>query len=424
MPKVKLYKKWKKKSPKAKKRKLKYFLIFFLILYILLIPIIISQIIKKRKNKIKLEKYMTTPSKDEMYFKGEKVPKSKLIDDYLINITDKYKYDKNEERQKFNFYYYLPEYSNEPEIQKEIRKKFYELISHKKRKIINKIDKIYLERNNPFGNNVPCINNAIFYCEVLGCNQIILRNGGNKRRWLITQPVYIEKLNITIMQGSNIDCHSDNVLCFYKYWDLLYPFILTPQIRIQYIKDEVLRNLPNVNINPDDLYIHIRGGVIFTYLPVKTYAQPPLCFYEKIINTTKYKNIYILAVDKKNPVLRPLIKKYQNIIYEKHNFEYDISLLVHAFNIVLSISSFSISAIKFNDNLKNVYEYDIYHLSEMFAHLHHYVYKLEKKFEVHSMRPSERYKSKMFSWSRSSKKIGLMFEDNCPYDFVITKPNR
>ena len=126
MPKVKLYKKWKKKSPKAKKRKLKYFLIFFLILYILLIPIIISQIIKKRKNKIKLEKYMTTPSKDEMYFKGEKVLKSKLIDDYLINITDKYKYDKNEERQKFNFYYYLPEYSNEPEIQKERRKKFYE----------------------------------------------------------------------------------------------------------------------------------------------------------------------------------------------------------------------------------------------------------------------------------------------------------
>ena len=101
-----------------------------------------------------------------------------------------------------------------------------------------------------------------------------------------------------------------------------------------------------------------------------------------------------------------------------------ISLLAHAFNIVLSISSFSISAIKFNDNLKNVYEYDIYHLSEMFAHLHHYVYKLEKKFEVHSMRPSERYKSKMFSWSRSSKKIGLMFEDNCPYDFVITKTNR
>ena len=125
---------------------------------------------------------MTIPSKDEMYFKGEKVSKSKLIDDYLMNITDKYKYDKNEERQKFNFYYYLPEYSDDPDIQKVIRKKFYELISQKKKKTINKIDKIYLERNNPFGNNVPCINNAIFYCEVLGCNQIILRNVKKRRK--------------------------------------------------------------------------------------------------------------------------------------------------------------------------------------------------------------------------------------------------
>ena len=424
MRKVKLNKKWKKQKPKTKKIKLKYFRKFFLLLYILLIPLLIFQIIKRRKNKSKLEKYMTIPSKDEMYFKGEKVSKSKLIDDYLMNITDKYKYDKNEERQKFNFYYYLPEYSDAPEIQKVIRKKFYELISQKKKKTINKIDKIYLERNNPFGNNVPCINNAIFYCEVLGCNQIILRNGGNRRRWLITKPVYIEKLNITITQGSNANCHSDDTICIYKMWDLLYPFILKPEIRIQYIKDEVLRNLPNVNIDPDDLYIHIRGGDIFTYCQVKTYAQPPYCFYERIINTTKYKNIYILSIDKKNPVLRSLIKNYQNVIYEKHHFEYDISLLAHAFNVVLSISSFSISAIKFNDNLKNVYEYDIYHLSEMFTHLHHYVYKLDRKFEIHSMKPSERYKSKMFSWSKTSKKIFLMLEDKCPYDFVITKPNR
>ena len=135
MRKVKLNKKWKKQKPKTKKIKIKYFRKFFLMIYILLIPIIIFQLIKRRKNKIKLKKYMITPSKDEMYFKGEKVLKSKLIDDYLMNITDKYKYDKNEERQKFNFYYYLPEYSDDQEIQKEIRKKFYELISQKKRKL-------------------------------------------------------------------------------------------------------------------------------------------------------------------------------------------------------------------------------------------------------------------------------------------------
>ena len=98
--------------------------------------------------------------------------------------------------------------------------------------------------------------------------------------------------------------------------------------------------------------------------------------------------IFIISKDTRNPVLLPLIKKYPNIIYKKNHFEYDISLLAHAFNIALSVSSFCISAIKLNYNLKNVYEYDIYRYTEMFKHLHHYVYKLDNKFEVHSMRPS------------------------------------
>ena len=77
--------------------------------------------------------------------------------------------------------------------------------------------------------------------------------------------MYIKKLNITIIKG-NVNCHASNTLCFYKSWDLLYPKVIKPQIRVQYIKDEILRNLPKVNIDPNDLYIHIRGGDIFTHL--------------------------------------------------------------------------------------------------------------------------------------------------------------
>ena len=58
-----------------------------------------------------------------MYYKGEKVSKSKLIDDYLVNITHKNKFEKNKEKEKFNKFYYLPEYSGDPEIQAVIRKK-------------------------------------------------------------------------------------------------------------------------------------------------------------------------------------------------------------------------------------------------------------------------------------------------------------
>ena len=153
------------------------------------------------------------------------------------------------------------------------------------------------------------------------------------------------------------------------------------------------------------------------------YGQPPLCFYERIMNSFKFKNIYIVANDQKNTVFHTLIKKYPNIIYQKNGLEHDISLLTHAYNIALSISSFSLSSIKFNDNLKNVYEFDLYRLTEKFVLLHHHVYKFDIKYKIYSMKPSQRYRSKMFNWVYSSKQRGLMLNDNCPYDFTVIKPN-
>ena len=90
------------------------------------------------------------------------------------------------------------------------------------------------------------------------------------------------------MQGSNIDCEKDNILCLYEiFWNIYYPIIVIPQVRIHLIKDELLRNLPYVRIEPESLYIHIRGGNVYRDFPPSNYAQPPLCFYEKIINNNK-----------------------------------------------------------------------------------------------------------------------------------------
>ena len=92
-----------------------------------------------------------------------------------------------------------------------------------------------------------------------------------------------------------MNCNAEGMLCSYETWDLLYPFVIKPEIRTQYIKDEIIKNLPNVTTDPDDLYMHIRGGDIFTYLPLNVYSQPPLCFYEKAIQNQKFKNnVYIL----------------------------------------------------------------------------------------------------------------------------------
>ena len=181
--------------------------------------------------------------------------------------------------------------------------------------------------------------------------------------------------------------------------------------------------MPVVITNEKDLYIHIRGGDAFNHHPHYMYAQPPLCYYEKIIKINNFNKIYIISKDNSNIIIKHLLIKYKKIIHNINNIEYDISLLSHAYNIAISISSFALSAIKLNDNLKELWEYDLIRLSEKFLFLHHHTAKFHLNYKIHTMKPSKIYKSKMFVWNGTLDQIKLMLEDNCPYDFILTKPN-
>ena len=357
-------------------------------------------------------------------YKGEKLLKDKLINDYLLNISDEYIAEKKQEKQRFNKYYYLYDYSNNPIIKSKLKLKFFEYISRKKKQTTTQIDIFYLSNILNFGNNLLALNNALFFCEFIGCHKIILNNHNLKRKWLITKPVYIKKSNITIMQGSDVSCNNNNVLCFYEIsWCIYYPELIIPQLKTDLIKSEILRNLPKINIEPNILFIHIRGGDIFQTSIGKNYAQPLLCYYEKVIKNNKFfKNIYIISMDHSNVVVDALLNKYKNIIFKKNTFVYDLSLLCYAYNIVVLISSFAFSAIKLNDNLKNLWEYDMMRLSNKFLFLHHHIFSFKRKYKIHTMKPSDIYRTKMFTFKRSSEQIKLMLEDKCPYDFEDSNP--
>ena len=366
------------KNKKLRKRPLFQYLIIFFITFILII-FTIKLIFKQNNIEIFGEKY----NPETIDYKGEKVQKKKLIEEYLSRITEN---DNEKLRERNLSYKYL-----------------------------------YLDEYNPKNKNtLIAINNAIFYCEIIGCNKIILKDHNTYRKWLITNPIYIEKINITIMIGT-ANCKDSNVLCLEG--GPFYPNFVKPQIRVQYIKEELLRNLPIVKTESNDLYIHLRGGDAFKEHPVPDYPQPPLCFYEKIIDNNKFKNIYIISMDKKNIIVDALLNKYKQIIFQTHDYKYDLSLLIHAYNIALSVSSFAVSAIKFNDNLKDLWEYDLIRLSEKFLFLHHHLYKFDIKYKIHTMKPSDIYINKIFNWRKSKSQLKLMIEDKCTYDFVITKPN-
>lgn len=392
-----------------------YFVLLFLFFYI--------NIISDLKI-IYLKKHEKIYYKDKIIYKGQSLLKQKLIDDFLSNITDEYKSAKEEENSRFNRFYNLAVYSNNSIVQSELKTKFLKEISKMKKRKTTQIDTFFLSNNTYFGNSLVQINNVIFYCEVVKCHTIILNRFNLNRRWLITKNIFIEKLNITIKQDSNVNCKNTNIFCFYEnYYDPFFPKVILPQIRTDLIKEELLRNLPNVFIDSQALYIHIRGGDIFQPFPSKYYAQPPLCFYEKLISNKKFKKIYIVSMDASNVVINILTKKYKNVIHNINDFEYDLSLLSHAFYIALSVSTFVVSALKLNDNLKDIWEYDIMRLSEKLLFLHHHLYNIKIKYKIHTMKPSEIYASKMFYWQKSSDQIKLMLEDDCPNDFIITKTN-
>ena len=362
---------------------------------------------------------------NEIFYKGKKILKEKLINDYLGKISDEYISYKHEERIRFNKYYNLADCSNPLIFQSEIKTKILKEISKLKNQTVTFIDTFFISHINNFGNSIIIINNAIFFCELIGCNKIIFNNRHLRRKMLIGNKIYIKKLNITIIKGSIVDCKKNNILCLYESsWDIFFPIIIKPKIRINLIKKDILKNLPSVKIEPDELFIHIRGGDIFKKFPYKYYSQPPLCFYEKIIHNGTFKRIYIISIDNSNIIVNHLLKKYKKIFYKKNSLIYDITLLCNAYKIVLSVSSFCISAIKLNDNLMDIWEYDIMRLNQKMLFLHHHLFNYENKYRIHTMKPSSIYSSKMFSWKKSKEQIQLMLEDKCPFDFTITKPNK
>ena len=342
----------------------------------------------------------------------------------MYGIPDTYKAEKNLEIERFNKYFYLADYSNDLTNKEALKSKILEFVSKKKNQTINKLDIFYIRRIVPFGNNMIQLNNAIFFCEVVGCHKIILNKKRLKFSWLISQPIYIKNSNITILLGSKIDCKNNKTLCFYEIsWGIYYPKFIIPQYRFKLIKFEILRNLPNITVDPNDLFIHIRGGDIFKSWIGKNYAQPPLCYYEKVLNNKNhsFNHVYIISMDHSNVVLDALTEKYKNIIYKKNSLKYDISLLCKASNLVVSSSSFAFSAIKLNDNLKNLWEFDMIRLTNKFLYYHHHIFRFKRNYNIYTMKPSEIYRKTMFSFRRTKEQLKLMLEEKCTNDFITTE---
>ena len=352
--------------------------------------------------------------------------KKEIIDSYLNTIPSKYDSKIKEERKQFEYFFSLKTLSKEKNTPKdiELKNELINQLSEIYHKDFNIIKSIFLFHPGYFGNRMIMLNNIIYYFEILNIKNIYLDSSYN---WFIQKNITTDKINIMLISSSKINCQSKEVICRSLIFGILFkPIIIMPEIRLNLIRDEIIRNLIHLDINPNDLYIHFRTGDIFEKKDFASdYSQPPLCFYRTILKNFKFNNIYFISSKhRNNPVINKLIKEFPNIIHTEQSVDKDISCLCQAYNLVGSLSSFLRISLIFNNNLKNYWEYDIYKPSTKIKQFHYDFYNIPIKYTIYKMKPSENYKNEMFNWRNIPEQINLMVEEKCINNFQIIKPNK
>ena len=252
-----------------------------------------------------------------------------FINYYQTIIKEKYSISK--ENIIINKYSNLKNLNDSLFVIKE-KKSILNLFSKDAGRNISSVDTIFFATNCNFGNCIAILNKILFYCEIIGCKTIIL---DENIYWYVKKRIFYGKNNISIEVGEKKKLENISSL-YYNSPSIYYTFFdIKPEIRIDLIRNEIIQNLNKVNVDKEDLYIHIRSGDIFVFAH-SPYAQPPFCFYKTILNNYKFNKVYLIAQDTKNPVIEKILSEYNNVIY-KHN-----DLILMFFYILISFIIFLI----------------------------------------------------------------------------------
>lgn len=159
--------------------------------------------------------------------------------------------------------------------------------------------------------------------------------------------------------------------CYEFYSDNLVTFVNKECFSMNYEKvREILMNLFVIDyktlepLGQDELVIHIRSGDIVSHEIHPEYIIPPLSYYTKYIESSQYKKIYIMAEDMHNTCIEVLKNKYNHINFELRCLTEDISLVLRARNIMMTIGSFVPALLWVTNNTKNI----IYPSYDMFIY--------------------------------------------------------
>ena len=202
--------------------------------------------------------------------------------------------------------------------------------------------------NGRLGNNILQILRAIYLAE----------NWGHEEVRLPHHPIL--KMRSIIIALTSAPAINDVSGIFFdlKNFDLNTPNTSELQHIARKYKAQIFRDvLRELNINLEQksqsiVYAHIRGGDVFGWRVHPSYLQPPLWYYNFIID--RYDKCKLIKEDKKNPVVKKLKSNPKIEDISSTELE-DFTLLATSKNLIFSASTFCYSAFLFNENVKTIY---------------------------------------------------------------------
>lgn len=141
------------------------------------------------------------------------------------------------------------------------KKELLKFLSRSISKNISKVKYIFLRQQFNFGNLLLTISRVIFYCQLIGCKKIIIEN--NKNAWFIKNKIIDKKHKLIILADKLKNIKNFGIIFDKTNNFFYYSKFISQKSKIGLLKNEILKNLPKVTTNKDELYIYIRSGDIF-----------------------------------------------------------------------------------------------------------------------------------------------------------------
>jgi SAM-dependent methyltransferase len=195
-----------------------------------------------------------------------------------------------------------------------------------------------------FGNNILQIVRCIHFAIV-----------HNQTHIKIPYHDYLSQTDIHIdisnnKDNSNNSMNINNIFYYLKTFGIEEPSSATLRKYAQKYILPILKITPTYL--PTSLVLHCRGGDIFTSNPHKLYVQPPLSYYEAILN--KNTSAILIYEDKSNPCV-PILLENLKVKGQSSTIDHDFSVLLGAEIIVGGFSSFLYAAYLLSTNIKCIY---------------------------------------------------------------------